>query len=856
MKEEDIEKENVEATKSAAGSIKQISKGVVHQICSGQVVLPLATAVKELVENSLDAGASYIEIRLRGQGAEMVEVSDNGHGVEEENFPGLTVKHATSKLREFSDLTAVETFGFRGEALSSLCALSKLGVSTRHKEAKLGTILNYDHDGVIVSRSNIARPVGTTVTIANIFSTMPVRQKEFQRNIKKEYSKMMNVVSAYGLVSRGVKIKVTNLKAKNKQDIALQTQGSQGIRENLVNIFGVKIMSTLKAVTQATLSEEDLAQINHRGSVPFVKLEGFVSSPVHGDGRGAPDRQFLFINSRPCDHVKMTKIINQVYHSHNRHQFPLVCLNILTERDTVDVNITPDKRQIFLTQEKYLLELVKKTLERMYEDAPCTMPLQSFMPITNIQTENRSDELQVKSSSKSSFNISSLKRNFSSSFSQSVSDDGKKKMKTMFDFVKVSPAGDEKECIDRSLNNEDTNEKSDNDICIRTEVDPKICESPSYTFPTKKEEKSKIHFDSFETIYHRDTVLTDSNRKDREISKTKTEIGESKLSAIILEDFKPRSSESNIKSESQRSSTLLEEVDDSESKDEITDVSYQQPRDDDNYKQDVIGSTSLNKTVENREKRRQVEVTFDFSVLRRSLNSTEEKHSEKSTENFFKAQIAPSENDSAESELKKQLKKTDFRKMKICGQFNLGFIIARLNQDLFIIDQHATDEKYNFETLQKTTVIKSQKMVIPQTLELTSVNESILVENLPVFAKNGFHFDIDETAPSTQRVKLVSLPMSKNWTFGKEDIEELLFMLSEMGENESTEALRPTRVRAMFASRACRKSVMIGHSLSLGDMASLVRHMGLIEQPWNCPHGRPTLRHLINMDTVRLRSIC
>ena len=194
--------------------------------------------------------------------------------------------------------------------------------------------------------------------------------------------------------------------------------------------------------------------------------------------------------------------------------------------------------------------------------------------------------------------------------------------------------------------------------------------------------------------------------------------------------------------------------------------------------------------------------------------------------------------------------------MKICGQFNLGFIIARLNQDLFIIDQHATDEKYNFETLQKTTVIKSQKMVIPQTLELTSVNESILVENLPVFAKNGFHFDIDETAPSTQRVKLVSLPMSKNWTFGKEDIEELLFMLSEMGENERTEGLRPTRVRAMFASRACRKSVMIGHSLSLGDMASLVRHMGLIEQPWNCPHGRPTLRHLINMDTVRLRSTC
>lgn len=247
-----------------------------------------------------------------------------------------------------------------------------------------------------------------------------------------------------------------------------------------------------------------------------------------------------------------------------------------------------------------------------------------------------------------------------------------------------------------------------------------------------------------------------------------------------------------------------------------------------------------------------MEVTFDFSELRKSLQSTEKTHLKEGTENLFKAQISPSENESAESELRKQLKKSDFRNMYICGQFNLGFIIARLNKDLFIIDQHATDEKYNFETLQKTTVIKSQKMVVPMTLELTSVNESLLTENMFVFVKNGFHFSIDESAPSTQRVKLVSLPMSKNWTFGKEDIDELLFMLSEMGGDEMTDALRPTRVRAMFASRACRKSVMIGHSLSRGDMARLVRHMGMIEQPWNCPHGRPTLRHLINTDVVTL----
>ncbi|KAK2173846.1 hypothetical protein NP493_847g00042 [Ridgeia piscesae] len=108
---------------ASPGSIQAIDRGSVHRICSGQVVLTLSTAVKELVENSLDAGATNIEIRLKEYGRELVEVIDNGSGVEESNIEGLTLKHHTSKLRDFTDLSGVETFGFRGEALSSLCAL-------------------------------------------------------------------------------------------------------------------------------------------------------------------------------------------------------------------------------------------------------------------------------------------------------------------------------------------------------------------------------------------------------------------------------------------------------------------------------------------------------------------------------------------------------------------------------------------------------------------------------------------------------------------------------------------------------------------------------------------------------------
>ena len=213
----------------------------------------------------------------------------------------------------------------------------------------------------------------------------------------------------------------------------------------------------------------------------------------------------------------------------------------------------------------------------------------------------------------------------------------------------------------------------------------------------------------------------------------------------------------------------------------------------------------------------------------------------------FRAAIAPESNQKAEEELERHIKKEMFEEMEILGQFNQGFIITKHGEDLFIIDQHASDEKYNFEEQQRNTVLKSQRLICPQSLDLTAVNENILMENLEIFRKNGFDFEIDENAPVSKRVKLVSTPVSRNWSFGKSDIDELIFMLSDSpGVN-----YRPSNVRKMFASRACRMSVMVGTALNDGQMKRIVGHMGEMDHPWNCPHGRPTMRHLINLNMVK-----
>ena len=241
--------------------------------------------------------------------------------------------------------------------------------------------------------------------------------------------------------------------------------------------------------------------------------------------------------------------------------------------------------------------------------------------------------------------------------------------------------------------------------------------------------------------------------------------------------------------------------------------------------------------------RKEVTVNFSMDQLRRKTKIQRRENSGTVEARLFRAKIAPDSNSSAENELRKNISKDMFQRMEVLGQFNLGFIIAKLDNDLFIVDQHASDEKFNFEDQQRNTTIKSQRLIAPQKLELTAANEAILMDNVEIFRKNGFEFEIDPNAEGMEKIKLVSLPTSRNWTFGVEDIEELIFMLSD----SPGVMCRPSRVRKMFASRACRMSIMVGTALNHAQMKKILCHMGEIEHPWNCPHGRPTMRHLVNL---------
>jgi len=199
-----------------------------------------------------------------------------------------------------------------------------------------------------------------------------------------------------------------------------------------------------------------------------------------------------------------------------------------------------------------------------------------------------------------------------------------------------------------------------------------------------------------------------------------------------------------------------------------------------------------------------------------------------------------------EGELHRVLPRAAFEAMEPLGQFNLGFIVARSAGELFIVDQHAADEKHRFETLRSSTEIHTQRLIAPLPLQLTAADELVVLDHLHVFKRNGFDVEVVDGAPPTQRLRLRTLPFSKHTVFGPSDVLELVTLLAEVpGQHVAL-----PKLRAVFAMRACRSAVMIGTALEPTKMRTVVSQLARLDQPWNCPHGRPTLRHLVSLDAL------
>ncbi|KAI1547774.1 MutL DNA mismatch repair enzyme ATPase [Pyrenophora tritici-repentis] len=847
-------------------TIKAIEGRSVHQIQSGQVIVDLQSVCKELVENSIDAGATSVEVRFKNYGLDAIEVQDNGSGIAPDDYETIALKHYTSKLATYDDLALLQTFGFRGEALSSLCALSNFHIVTaRASDGSKGTRLDFEQSGKLKATSVVAAKQGTTVVVETLFHNLPVRRKELEKNIKREYNKVLQLLNAYACISVGVKFSVSNQIPKGKKTIAFSTNANTSTRDNISNVYGAKTIAALVPLALefamdpsnrpgATQTARNWSTQEDPGS-RTVKIVGHISRPVVGEGRQTPDRQMFFVNSRPCTLPQVAKAFNEVYKSYNVTQSPFIFADIQLDTNAYDVNVSPDKRTIMLHDQTALLENLKNSLIELFEGQDQSMPqsqllgkktpTSAFKPPTMQRRDSEERVVRPLPRSKVESNRENdqtteermchpkgLQRSASFEESDTTESPLPRPQSPLFEPEEIKNVPVRLPQPPRIVQDFNARIASQNshqlqpvrlpaspqdtaDVESEEQPIPAISQTPQKSLSQSTIQNAFDRMRPMRTAVQQATITVGNTTTVSTIG-TGSQSAASRRSRIHIPKFSlsgkpldqtPKKSlfkqgisgfsapgtqletfdelqDDNLtisKSASRLRSTTVSEqeldtksisdaeeelqADPESSDDEYMDDTEKKAREEAKIVQLITEAeeaaaqpTEMNvKRMKNMFKIMQKKywtinlervIETDAESISRDIHELQ-KAIDTSPANTTDKSMLPSSaqlhDADPEERLSLTVTKSDFHDMRIVGQFNQGFIIAvrpptstAPTSDLFIIDQHASDEKYNFERLAATTVLVSQRLVHPHPRELSAVEKEIILANEHALLANGF----------------------------------------------------------------------------------------------------------------------
>lgn len=303
--------------------IKQLSKNLINQIAAGEVIERPASVVKELTENSIDAGATKVSIDITNDCRD-IRIADNGSGIHPDDILLAFSKHATSKIQEDEDLFNIQTFGFRGEALASIISISKLTCITRTPEFETGTKVKCENSEVTQVETGCA--VGTIMEVKDLFYNLPVRLK-FLKSSSTEFSYIQEVVQSIALSHPEV-----SLELKKYGKTVLKTTGQDNLTQTIKEVYSSDVTNNLKEV----LKTDELSGL---------KISGFVSTPDYT--RSSKKSYYTYINSRAVKCPVFQKAIDTVYRTLTaNNKYPFVVLNLEIPPHDVDVNVHPTKKEV------------------------------------------------------------------------------------------------------------------------------------------------------------------------------------------------------------------------------------------------------------------------------------------------------------------------------------------------------------------------------------------------------------------------------------------------------------------------------------------------------------------------------
>jgi DNA mismatch repair protein MutL len=332
--------------------IRVLADHVANQIAAGEVVERPASVAKELVENSIDAGATRITIEIEAGGRRLLKVSDDGEGMVRDDAVLAFERHATSKIRVTEDLAAIGTLGFRGEALASIASVAKVELTTCTEDAKAATRVTID-GGRMRDVKDAAHPRGTTIAVRDLFFNIPARRKFLRAEATETYH-LTNLVTHYALAHPEIAFTFVN----NGREV-IRAAPAKDLRERAYQIFGAEFL-------------ENLLEVNS-GDAQLARVTGYVSAPR--DRRTSRDAQYLFVNRRFVRDRMIGRALSEGYRSILPHGvYPAALLFIETPLEEVDVNVHPAKTEVRFRRQAAVADAVREAVRAALASASYVPP--------------------------------------------------------------------------------------------------------------------------------------------------------------------------------------------------------------------------------------------------------------------------------------------------------------------------------------------------------------------------------------------------------------------------------------------------------------------------------------------------
>lgn len=796
------------------GNIVLLDDLTINKIAAGEVIERPASVVKEMVENSIDAGATKITVEIRNGGISFIRISDNGKGIAEDDMEIAFERHATSKIRVADDIQKVVSMGFRGEALASIAAIANVEMISRTADSNIGHKIVVE-GGKILEQTEVGAPIGTTITVKNLFFNTPVRYKF----LKKDYTEsgyIEDAITRLALVNKDISFKLINT-----GKTVIQTNGNGDEKSVIYSIYG-------KDIAEAIID----TNYEHNG----IRVSGVVGKPEIA--RSNRSNQLFFVNGRFIKDKTLTSAAEQAFKGMipiNKYGF--LILNIQIDPSLVDVNVHPAKLEVRFEDENQVFKAVyyaikeslakKELVENVVKNEEKVLPqIESEIPsnVSNFGDSNKANEIKDESN-KVIDNLQLQKE--SKAVIETIKDDSSKESKHSL--------------FKKSKYEEETPEEKENLL------------EDIYNF---RKGLKEIGVSEVPSVYTPIVPLEETLKKSKEDELPKEKEPEKEETTIPSEEKVQEMTEELIKQ--RETNEILEEAIEN-SKNEYA-LSKEKNDDEDAVPFDdmyakIFGSKTV---VEDDEK----EFTdSEKKVLEDIKNSVKEESEiieeqpelveEKITEPINDEQNDDQNDDQNLITFENSQQIEEFKNMKNKNYKFIGiafstYIIVQIENEMYIIDQHAAHERIMYEKIKKNYYSvddkDSQMMLMPDIITLSHKEVETIKENLEMFEKAGFSLE----AFGENTIKLNGVP---NICMDMNTKQLFLDLLDEVDSYSVSD--RQEREDRFIATIACKSAVKANMKLDEKEVDSLMEKLLQLPNPFTCPHGRPTAIKMSKYDIER-----